>query len=273
MISKGVYPISPRDYAVQLDLIGRVRGVDNVEWYFTTLSDKFKTGKLYGALLNCYVREGFVDKSLSLLQKMKEMGFVYVLEYNNIMCLYTQTEQYEKVPAVLAQMKKDGVSPDAYSYRICINSYGRRSDFVSMEKMLKELERESYIGLDWSTYSLVANYYIKGGLKNKALICLQKCEDNADKRNALTYNHLISHYASLGNKKAVMRLWKFQKVNCNKQLNREYMTMLGSLVKLGELDEAEKLLEEWELSGNDYDFRVPNILLIGYSQRGLIEKA
>ncbi|CAJ2651299.1 unnamed protein product [Trifolium pratense] len=71
----------------------------------------------------------------------------------------------------------------------------------------------------------------------------------------------------------MMKLWKLQKNNCKKQLNREYITMLGSLVKLGDLDEAEKLLVEWDLSGNFYDFRVPNILLIGYSKNGMIEKA
>lgn len=33
------------------------------------------------------------------------------------------------------------------------------------------------------------------------------------------------------------------------------------------------MLEEWELSCLSYDFRVPNILLIGYCQRGLVEQA
>lgn len=258
---------------MQLDLIGKVRGLDVAESYFQNLSENDKTEKLHGALLNCYVREGLVDKSLSQLQKMKDMGFVSSLNYNNIMCLYTQTDQLEKVPGVMAQMKEDGVSPDTFSYKICINSYGARSDLANMEKLLVEMERQSHIDTDWMTHSMVANYYIKAGLKEKAMICLKKCENKADKCNALAYNYLISLHATLGNKKTMMRLWKLQKANCKKQLNREYIAMLSSLVKLGELDEAEKLLDEWELSGNCYDFRVPNILLIGYSQRGLMEKA
>ncbi|KAJ1381524.1 Tetratricopeptide-like helical domain superfamily [Sesbania bispinosa] len=272
MSSKGLFPISPSARAVQLDLVGRVRGLDNVESYFQSLSDRDKTEKLHGALLNCYVRERLVDKSLSQMQKMKDMGFVSVLSYNNIMCLYTQTQQLEKVPSVLAMMREDGVSPDIFSYRICINSYGARSDLVNMEKLLEEVERESHIDTDFITYSVVANFYIKAGMKEKALICLRKCEDKA-KHNAIAYNHLIAHYANLGNKNVMMRLWKLQKDNCKKQFNREYITMLGCLVKLGDLDQAEKILDEWELSGNTYDFRVPNIVLIGYSNRGLIEKA
>ncbi|KAK7257220.1 hypothetical protein RIF29_31028 [Crotalaria pallida] len=273
MSSKGVYPFSAGDRAVQLDLIGKVRGLEIAESYFQNLSENDKTNKLHGALLNCYVREGLVDKSLSLLQKIKDMGFASALNYNSIMCLYTQTDQLEKVPDVMKLMKEDGVSPDIFSYRICINSYGARSDLVNMEKLLDEMESQSHIVTDWDTYSMVANFYIKAGLKEKALISLEKCEDKADKRNVLAYNYLISQYASLGNKKTMMRLWEHQKANCKKQLNREYIIMLSCLVKVGEFDQAEKVLEEWQLSGNCYDFRVPNTLLIGYSQRGLIEKA
>ncbi|XP_057458541.1 pentatricopeptide repeat-containing protein At4g21705, mitochondrial-like [Lotus japonicus] len=273
MSSKGLCPILPGDRAVQLELIGRVRGLESAESYFQNLSDSDKTEKVHGALLNCYVMAGSVDKSLSQMQKMKDMGFVSPLHYNNIMSLYTRTEQHEKVPDVLAMMKEDGVSPDIFSYRICLNSYGARSDLENMEKLLEKIETEGDIAVDWMTYSTVANFYVKAGLKDKALIYLKKCEDKAYKRDAVAYNHMISHYASLGKKKDMMRLWKLQKDNCKKQLNREYITMLGCLVKLGDLEEAEKLLGQWELSGNTYDFKVPNILLIGYSRKGLIEKA
>jgi len=273
MSDKGLCPISAGDRAVQLDLIGKVRGLDIAESYFQNLSENDKTDKLHGALLNCYVREGLVDKSLSLMQKMKDMGFLSVLNYNSIMCLYTQTGQLEKVPEVMTLMKEDGVSPDIFSYRICINSYGARSDLVNMEKVLEEVESQSYIVTDWDTYSMVANFYIKAGLKEKALINLKKCEEKAEKHNVLAYNYLISQYASLGNKITMMRLWEHKKANCKKQLSGEYITMLSSLLKVGEFDQAEKVLEEWELSGNSYDFRVPRTLFFGYSHRGLVEKA
>ncbi|KAG5020482.1 hypothetical protein AAZX31_06G228900 [Glycine max] len=272
MSSKGL-PISSRDQAVQLDLIGRVHGVESAERYLQSLSDGDKTWKVHGALLNCYVREGLVDKSLSLMQKMKDMGFVSFLNYNNIMSLYTQTQQYEKVPGVLEQMKKDGVPPNIFSYRICINSYCVRGDLANVEKLLEEMEREPHIGIDWITYSMVTNFYIKADMREKALVCLMKCEKKTHRGNTVAYNHLISHNAALRSKGGMMRAWKLQKANCKKQLNREYITMLGCLVKLGELDKAEKVLGEWELSGNTCDFRVPNILLIGYCQRGLVEKA
>lgn len=46
-------------------------------------------------------------------------------------------------------------------------------------------------------------------------------------------------------------------------MNKDYSTMLGSLVKLGGLEEAEKLLREWESSGNAYDFESLMFSLLG----------
>ncbi|XP_072957116.1 pentatricopeptide repeat-containing protein At4g21705, mitochondrial-like [Typha angustifolia] len=267
-------PFMPSDHAVQLDLIGQVHGLEFAESYFSNLNEKDKTEKTYGALLNCYVRDRQVDKSLSHMKKMKEMGFAFSpLPYNDIMCLYTNTGQHEKVPAVLSEMKDNGIFPDNFSYRICINSYGSRSDIFGMEKVLEVMECQPQIVVDWNTYAVVANIYIKAGIIDKAISALKKAEEKLVKRDGPAYNHLISLYGHLGNKSDMKRLWELQRVNCKKFVNRDYTTMLGALVKLGELEEAEVLLKEWESSGNAFDFRVPNVLLIGYRQNGLLEKA
>ncbi|CAK7327619.1 unnamed protein product [Dovyalis caffra] len=264
---------SPSDHAVRMDLIDKLHGLESAESYFNNLDEKDKIDKTYGALLFCYTRSGLVDKSLSHMQKMKELGFAStVLNYNDLMCLYLNTGQLEKVPDVFSDMKENGILPDLFSYRICLKSYWERSDIDNVEKILREMESQSLISMDWTTYATVANIYIEAGLKEKALVYLKNCEQNVNK-NALGYNHLISLYASLGNKDEMMRLWGLAKANCKKQLNRDYITILGCLVRLGHLEEAEKLLQDWESSCQYYDFRVPNVLLIGYSQTGLVEKA
>ncbi|KAJ0082882.1 hypothetical protein Patl1_10756 [Pistacia atlantica] len=274
MNSKGVCVFTASELAVQLDLIGRVRGFISAENYFNNLKDQDKTDKTYGALLNCYVRQRQIDKSLSHLQKMKEMGFASsALTYNDIMCLYTNTGQYEKVPDVLTEMKENTVFPDNFSYRICINSYGARSDVERMETILREMESQPHIVMDWNTYAVAANFYIKANLIDKAYDVLRKSEERLDKKDGIGYNHLISLYASLGNKSEVLRLWDLEKSACKRYMNRDYITMLESLVKLGELEEAEKVLKEWESSGNSYDVRIPNTIVIGYCKNGLYEKA
>ncbi|XP_057948168.1 pentatricopeptide repeat-containing protein At4g21705, mitochondrial [Malania oleifera] len=274
MNKKGICIFTPSQHARQLDLIGRVRGFQFAESYFNSLMEQDKTDKTYGALLSCYVRQRVTDESLSHLQKMKEKGFASSpLTYNDIMCLYTNIGQHEKVPDVLREMKESNVPPDNYSYRICINSYGARSDIEGMERLLKEMESQSHIIMDWNTYAIAANFYIKAGLTDKVFDALKQSEERLDKKDGLGYNHLISLYAKMGKKADVLRLWDLEKSACKKCINRDYITMLESLVRLDELEEAEELLKDWESSGNCYDFRVPNVVLIGYFRKHWFEKA
>lgn len=51
------------------------------------------------------------------------------------------------------------------------------------------------------------------------------------------------------------------------------MCILLCLVKVGEIDEAEKVFKEWELNCRNYDIRVSNVLLGAYVRNGLLEKA
>ncbi|KAL5730777.1 hypothetical protein ACHQM5_003569 [Ranunculus cassubicifolius] len=269
-------PFSSSEHAVQLDLIGRVRGFESAESYLNNLSDEEKTEKTYGALLNCYVQAKLADKSLSLAKKMKELNFFSTpLCYNDLMCLYTYTKEYEKIPNnLLYEMKENGVSPDNFSYRICLNSYGIMSNIQGVDNILEEMESREDMRIDWNTYTNAAHFYIRAGLTDKAVVSLKKAEEKLDKKDRTPYNHLISHYASLGNKEEVKRLWELKKKSLKKKhINADYVTMLGSLVKLEEIEEAENLLMEWKSSGNQYDFRVPNVLLIAYSKRGMVEKA
>nr|GMC48643.1 pentatricopeptide repeat-containing protein At4g21705, mitochondrial-like [Ipomoea batatas] len=273
MNGKGLYPFSSSDQAVHLDLIGVVHGSKAAEDFFSKLGDKEKNEKTYGALFNCYVREGLFLKSLSLFERMKEIGYgSSPLLYSNLMCLYKNAGKLEKIPHVLSEMKGNGIPTNYFCYNICINAYGELSDLHSMETLLEEMERQPHITIRWNTYSIVAHFYIKSNKKEKALISLKKLEGNL-RKDALGYNHLISHYANLGNVEEMWRLWGEQKTVCKKHINRDYITMLGCLVKLGELETAERLLKVWDSSCHTYDFRVPNTLLIGYCQKGLVEKA
>ncbi|CAM8900330.1 unnamed protein product [Rhodiola kirilowii] len=275
MNEKGICIFSTAEHAVQLDLIGKVHGYEAAERYFRKLKDEDKNAKTYGALLNCYVRQNLVDKALFHFQKMKEMGFASPLAYNSIMRLYNNLEQHAKVPDVLVEMKSNNVSPDNYSYRICITSFGEKGDIEGMKQVLEEMEGQDHIVMDWTTYAVVANFYIKAGQTEQAISALQKSEKRLALENGdgVAYNHLISLYAKIGNLSEVLRLWDSEKQACKRYLNRDYMNMLKSLVRLGALEEAEKVLKDWDSSSNYYDARLPQLVIDGYSEKGLVEKA
>lgn len=272
--SSGIFTFSSTEHAVQLDLIGKVHGFPAAESYFNNLSKENKNDKTYGALLHCYVRQCQSEKALTHLRKMEEEGVsLSSVAFNDVMSLYTRTGEYERIPEMLRHMKEIGVRPDNLSYRICINSYGEISDIEGMERVLNEMENQSYIVMDWNTYGVVANIYVKAGLNDKANSFLKKAEEKIDNKEGFGYNYLISVHAKLGNKDEVIRLWFFEKSALKRCINRDYINMLEALVRLDALEEAEQLLKEWETSDNCYDIRVPYIVIIGYIDRMLYEKA
>ncbi|KAK4347145.1 hypothetical protein RND71_033484 [Anisodus tanguticus] len=277
--SSGIFTFSSTEHAVQLDLLGKVHGFPAAESYFDNLSEEDKNDKTYGALLHCYVRQCQTDKALAHLRRMEEEEGVSLssVAFNDIMSLYTKTGEYEKVTEILCHMKEIGVRPDNLSYRICINSYGARSDIEGMERVLNEMENQPYIVMDWNTYAAVANIYVKAGLNNKANIFLKKAEEKMDNKEGLGYNYLVSVHSRLGNKDEVIRLWFLEKSALKRCINRDYINMLEALVRLDALEEAEQLLKEWETSDNCYDIRVLYIVIMGlaagYLDKGEFERA
>ncbi|KAJ8549574.1 hypothetical protein K7X08_033281 [Anisodus acutangulus] len=272
--SSGIFTFSSTEHAVQLDLLGKVHGFLAAESYFDNLSEEYKNDKTYGALLHCYVRQCQTDKALTHLRRMEKQGVsLSSVAFNDIVSLYTKTGEYEKIPEMLRHMKEIGVRPDNLSYRICINSYGARSDTEGMERVLNEMENQSYIVMDWNTYAAVANIYVKAGLNDKANIFLKKAEEKIDNKEGIGYNYLVSVHSRLGNKDEVIRLWFLEKSALKRCINRDYINMLEALVRLDALEEAEQLLKEWETSDNCYDIRVPYIVIIGYIDKKLYEMA
>ncbi|KAK4361114.1 hypothetical protein RND71_020066 [Anisodus tanguticus] len=272
--SSGIFTFSSTEHAVQLDLLGKVHGFLAAESYFDNLSEEYKNDKTYGALLHCYVRQCQTDKALTHLRRMEKQGVsLSSVAFNDIVSLYTKTGEYEKIPEILRHMKEIGVRPDNLSYRICINSYGARSDIEGMERVLNEMENQSYIVMDWNTYAAVANIYVKAGLNDKANIFLKKAEEKIDNKEGIGYNYLVSVHSRLGNKDEVIRLWFLEKSALKRCINRDYINMLEALVRLDALEEAEQLLKEWETSDNCYDIRVPYIVIIGYIDKKLYEMA
>ena len=67
--------LSLSDAAIQLDLIAKVRGIVVAESFFFSLSDTSKDRRIYGALLNAYVRGKMKQKAESLLDQKRTKGY------------------------------------------------------------------------------------------------------------------------------------------------------------------------------------------------------
>ncbi|KAB1209998.1 hypothetical protein CJ030_MR6G023547 [Morella rubra] len=230
--------------------------------------------EVYGALLNCYVEHKSLDKAEATMKKMRELGFLKIsLPYNVMLSLYSRMGKNEKLGILMQEMEEKGIELNVFTYSIRLNAYAATSDIEGMEKLLMKMEADPEISIDWNAYVAAANGYLKAGLQEKTLEMLKKAEQLVTSKKIKTaYQIFLTMYAAIQKKEDVYRIWTLYR-KMGKFLNSGYLCMIRSLVKLDDLDGAEKILEEWESENTLFDIRVPTALITGYCKKGLLEKA
>ncbi|CAN4078943.1 unnamed protein product [Withania somnifera] len=136
-------------------------------------------------------------------------------------------------------------------------------DFEGMDKIVVMMECDKHLTLNWKTYIIATEMYLKVGQVEKALELLSKLDSTTltcEKSNG-AYSSLLKVYAEAGKKEEVYRVWEF------------YICVMSSLMKFGDIEGVEKIFEEWESEALSYDFRVPDVLIRSYCRNGLLGKA
>jgi pentatricopeptide repeat protein len=260
------------DYAVHLDLIAKIRGLNSAEKYFEDLPDKLKGQPTCTALLHNYVQHKESSKAEALMEKMSECGFLNsALPFNHMLSLYISNGELEKVPEMIRELKKNA-SPDIMTYNLWLRICAQHDDVDIAEKIFLELQKAKLVP-DWVTYSTLTSIYVKHSLDEKARATLQQMEKLVSKQIRVGYSSLISLNTSLGNKDDIQRIWKIMKSLFRKLSDVEYICMISSLIKLDEIEEAENLYKEWGSVSPTGDCRIPNLLLSAYVNKNRIGTA
>lgn len=268
------FRLSASDAAIQLDLIGKVRGVSDAEEFFLRLPENFKDRRVYGSLLNAYVRDRAREKAESLIDSMREKGYaLHPLPFNVMMTLYMNLREYDKVDAMIYEMKQKDIRLDIYSYNIWLSSCGSQGSVEKMEQVYEQMKSDVSINPNWTTFSTMATMYIKMGETEKAEDALRKVEARITGCNRIPYHYLLSLYGSVGNKKELYRVWNVYKSVVPSIPNLGYHALVSSLVRMGDIEGAEKVYEEWLPVKSSYDPRIPNLLMNAYVKNGQVDKA
>ncbi|KAK9284738.1 hypothetical protein L1049_023915 [Liquidambar formosana] len=221
-----------------------------------------------------YVREKSVEKAEAIMQKMRESGMATSsFPYNVLINLYSQAGEHKKIDILMQEMEMKGISQDMFTLRNRLSAYAAASDISRVEKILHQMEEDPHNVVDWKSYSVAANGYLKAGLIEKALTMLKKMEWKMPLlRRKYPFENLLTLYASTGHKDELYRVWNLYKPS-NEVLDASYACMITALAKLDDIAGAEKIFQEWEFHRTMYDFRVLNRLLVAYCKKGLINKA
>ncbi|KAL2323556.1 hypothetical protein Fmac_027935 [Flemingia macrophylla] len=260
------------DYAVHLDLITKVRGLNSAEKFFEDLPDRMRGQQTCSALLHAYVQNNLVDKAEALMLKMSECDFLTCpLPYNHMMSLYISNGKLDKVPEIIQKLKMN-TSPDVVTFNLWLTSCASQNDVETAERVLLELKKAK-IDPDWVTYSSLTNLYVKNGSLDKAGSTVKEMENRISRKTRVAYSSLLSLHTNMGNKDDVNRIWMKMKASFRKMNDNEYICMISSLVKLGDFAGAENLYREWESVSGTNDVRVSNILLASYINQDQMEVA
>lgn len=209
------------DYAVHLDLIAKLRGLNSAEKFFEDLPDQMKGQLTCTALLHNYVQHKDSSKAEGLMEKMLECGFVKnPLPYNHMISLYISNGKLVKALELIKELKKR-TSPDILTYNLWLTVCALQDDIDTAENVFLELKKGK-VDPDWVTYSTLTNIYIKNSLHEKATATLKEMEKKTSRKVRVAYASLISLHTSLEKKNEVHRMWKKLKSTFRKLNDAEY---------------------------------------------------
>ncbi|KAK3195229.1 hypothetical protein Dsin_026539 [Dipteronia sinensis] len=268
------YRLSASDAAIQLDLVGKVCGVISAEEFFLRLPDSLKDKRVYGALLNAYVRTKIKGNAELLMDKMRDKGYaIDSLPFNVMMTLYMNLKEYDNVDSMISEMIEKGVRLDIYSYNIWLSSCGSRGSVEKMEQVYEQMKMDRAINPNWTTFSTMATMYIRMGQIEKAEECLRRVESRITGRDRIPYHYLISLYGGVGNKEEVYRVWKIYKSVFPSIPNLGYHAVMSSLIRICDIEGVENIYEEWLTVRLSYDPRIANLIMGWYVKQGDFDQA
>ncbi|KAG7576831.1 Pentatricopeptide repeat, partial [Arabidopsis thaliana x Arabidopsis arenosa] len=245
MIEKKICNHLPEDLAVRFHLIENVLGLEEAEKFFQSIPENLKGESIYTALLKSYAKSG--EESLSkaeyTFEKMRKLGMLLrPSPYNSMVSLYSSLRNRNKVDDILQKMKENNIELDSPTVNNALRVYAAVYDVATMDKFLADWN--AITTLEWLTTLDMAKAY-----------------------------RLIRLYGEAGEREDVYRIWDLYK-NTKEKDNEGFRAMIGSLLKLDDVNGAEKIYyDEWESSGLEFDVRIPTMLMSGYRAKGMVKKA
>ncbi|CAM8923907.1 unnamed protein product [Rhodiola kirilowii] len=268
------FRLNASDAAIQLDLVSKVRGIPSAEDFFQRLPDTLKDNRSYGSLLNAYKQARMKEKAESLLDDMRNKGYAsHPLPFNVMMTLYMNLKEYDKVDSIVAEMMQKNIQLDIYTYNIWLSSCGSQGSMEKTEQVFAQMKMDKSIQPNWTTYSTMATLYTRQGQIEIAEECIRMVEGSISGRDRIPYHYLISLYGSVGNRDELFRVWNIYKATFPTVPNMGYHAMISSLVRIDDIDGAEKMHQQWLQVKATYDPRIPNLLMQWHVRNGQLKKA
>ncbi|KAI3445770.1 hypothetical protein Pfo_002435 [Paulownia fortunei] len=276
MVSHDEYQLSDSDYAVRINLMTQVFGIDAAERYFEGLPSSAKTNETYTALLHSYAGLKLIEKAEELYERIKGANLsLGAITYNELMTLYMSVGQLEKVSLIVEEMKRQNVAPDLFTYNLWVSSCAAALNMDEVRRILDEMSIDSGCDEIWIRYLKLAKIYITSShLVNSDFSSLVESEKGITQRELISYDFLVILYGGLGNKDKLDQIWKSLRTTRQKMTGRNYVSILSSYLMLGHLKEVGEIIDQWKQSATtEFNGSMCNKLLEAFKEVGMTDKA
>ncbi|KAF8098864.1 hypothetical protein N665_0257s0074 [Sinapis alba] len=238
-----VINLFPEDYAERLDLTEKVLGLKEADKFFErSIPEKMKGFSVYNTLLNSHTRSHQnVDDAEAIFEKMGELGFHTKLSpFKSMISLYSVLGKRAEIENLLRKMKEKNIEPDSVTMNkvLRVNAYVSAVDL--MDKHKSQWVDDGKLKLEVETMGAMAMAYEKAGSILKAIEITTRAQE---------VNRLRKKIGEMG--------------------NEEYISVIKSLLKLGDVQGAQDMYGEWEQSkgsGAEFDARIPGLLISRYCE-------
>ncbi|KAG7541982.1 Pentatricopeptide repeat [Arabidopsis thaliana x Arabidopsis arenosa] len=150
-----------------------------------------------------------------------------------------------------------------------LSCYARKQSAEKAAKLVEAM-KEAGVSMDTRCYNLMMNMYYQMNVHGKLDDLMLEMEQNGIAEEA--FHTLLKLYGETGRKEDLSRVWlRFKEER--KVFNSGYKIMISSALKFGDIELVEKVFNQWESEKLSYDFRIPNLLINCYCEKGLTEKA
>ncbi|KAH7667296.1 TPR-like protein [Dioscorea alata] len=257
-----------RDYASYLDIIAKVRGLQNAEKYIEKIPTSFRGEIIYRTLLANCVASTNVKKAEEVYNKIRELGLpITTFTCNQLLLLYKRVNR-KKIGDVLLMMEKENIKPTRFTYKLLIDSKGRSNDISGMEQIVDAMKAEG-IDPDMTIQAMIAKHYMFAGLNEKAESVVKEIEGSEINKNRNSCKVLLPLYAALGKTEDVTRIWKVCEADPRPD---ERLAAIEAWGELGHVENAEKIFDDMMKTSKKLSSNYYNALLNVYASQKLLSK-
>ncbi|WVZ18810.1 hypothetical protein V8G54_006132 [Vigna mungo] len=244
----------------------------DVEKSFTFLAKMIKEGHrpnkvTYSAIMSAYCKKGKVEEAFVVFESMKELG-IEMDEYVFVILIdgFGKRGDFNKVFSLFDEMERSEISPSVVTYNAVMNGLSKHGRTVEADELSKN------VAADVITYSTLLHGYteeenIPGILQTK-----KRIEESGIAMDVVMCNVLIKALFMMGAFEDVHALYRGMSEMDLVPNSVTYCTMIDSYCKVGRIDEALEVFDEFRktsiLSQACY-----NSIINGLCKNGMAEMA